>query len=95
MFSKICRCLIIRAYQFRIYPKKKQEVILNRTLTTCRHLYNNALAERKRQADLNRLKKQFDVFPWGKPEWIYYEDQANDLSGSKTDFQKGVHSQVL
>ncbi len=86
---------MIRAYQFRIYPKKKQEVILNRTLTTCRHLYNNALAERKRQADLNRLKKQFDVFPWGKPEWIYYEDQANDLSGSKTDFQKGVHSQVL
>jgi len=25
--------------------------------------------------------------PWEKPEWIYYEDQANDLSESKTVFQ--------
>ncbi len=86
---------MIRAYQFRIYPKKKQEVILNRTLTTCRHLYNEALAERKRQAELNRLKKQFDVFSWGKPEWIYYKDQANNLAADKDSFQKEIHSQVL
>ena len=66
-----------------------------RTLNTCRHLYNDAIAERKKQAELNRLKKQFDVFPWGKPEWIFYEDQANDLSEYKTDFQKETHSQVL
>jgi len=79
---------MIRAYQFRIYPKKKQEVILNRTLTTCRHLYNEALGERKRQAELNRLKKQFDVFPWGKTEWIYYKDQANNLAADKDFFQK-------
>ncbi len=84
-----------KSFQFRIYPKGKQEVILNRTLSTCRHLYNDSLAERKKQAELNRLKKEFDVFPWGKPEWISYEDQANDLSESKTDFQKEVHSQVL
>jgi putative transposase len=81
--------------QFRIYPNRKQEVVLNRTLSTCRHLYNDALALRKKQAELNRLKKRFDVFPWGKPEWIYYEDQADNLSESKTDFQKEVHSQVL
>lgn len=84
-----------KAFRFRVYPNKNTEVNSIRTLSTCRYLYNNALAERKKQATLNRLKKQFDVFPWGKPEWIYYEDQANDLSGSKTDFQKGVHSQVL
>src|SRR5574341_1914292 len=84
-----------KSFQFRIYPNRKQEVILNRTLSTCRHLYNDSLAERKKQAELNRLKKEFGVFPWGKPEWISYEDQANDLSESKTDFQKEVHSQVL
>jgi putative transposase len=62
---------------------------------TCRHLYNDSLAERKRQAELNRLKQSFDVFPWGKPEWINYYDQANQLPLTKTAFQKEVHSQVL
>lgn len=84
-----------KAYSFRIYPNKNQEVKLNRTLNTCRHLYNDALSERKRQAELNRLKRDFQVFPWGKPEWISYEDQANTLSSEKNSFQKDVHSQVL
>src|SRR3972149_7457126 len=84
-----------RAYQFRIYPNRKQEVKLTRTLDTCRHLYNDALAERKRRIELNRLKRNFQVFPWGKPEWIYYEDQANNLALNKDFFQKEVHSQVL
>ncbi len=87
-----------KAYTFRIYPSKNQEVKLNRTLNTCRHLYNDALQQRKRQAELNRLKRDFQVFPWGsstKLEWISYEDQANTLSSQKTDIQKEVHSQVL
>ena len=84
-----------KAFQFRIYPNKNQEVKLNRTLNTCRHLYNDALAERRRQAELNNLCFSFQVFPWGKPEWIGYEDQANALSDSKTSFQKEVFSQVL
>ncbi len=84
-----------RAYKFRIYPNKNQEVKLNRTLSTCRHLYNDALAERKKQAKLNRLKKEFDIFPWGKPEWINYEKQANDLSEYKDIDQREVYSQVL
>ncbi|MFZ3166976.1 MAG: transposase [Candidatus Methanoperedens sp.] len=84
-----------KAFQFRIYPTKNQEVILNRTLSTCRHLYNDSLAERKRQADLNNLCRNFDVCPWGKPEWITYHDQQNSLPGNKTNFQKEVFSQVL
>ncbi|NJD52335.1 MAG: IS200/IS605 family element transposase accessory protein TnpB [Candidatus Methanoperedens sp.] len=84
-----------KTYQFRIYPTKNQEVILNRTLSTCRHLYNDSLSERKRESELNELKRSFDVTPWGKPEWMNYYDQANSLSGSKTDFQKEVFSQVL
>jgi len=84
-----------KSFQFRIYPNKKQEVALERTLSTCRHLYNDALAERKRNAELNRLQKSFDVFPWGYPEWINYYAQANQLPLIKTVFQKEVHSQVL
>ena len=30
---------------FRIYPNNNQDAILNRTLSTCRHLYNNSLAK--------------------------------------------------
>ncbi len=84
-----------RAYKFRIYPNKNQEVKLNGTLSTCRRLYNDALAERKKQAELNRLIKGFDIFPWGKLEWINYEIQANNLSKLKNTYQKEVHSQVL
>jgi putative transposase len=84
-----------KTFQFRIYPTKNQEVTLNRTLSTCRHLYNDSLAERKRQSELNELKRSFGVCPWGKPGWINYYDQANNISGSKTDFQKDVFSQVL
>ena len=84
-----------KSFQFRIYPTKNQEVILNRTLSTCRHLYNDSLEERKRQAELNELERTFGVTPWGKPQWLNYYDQAKSLSGSKTDFQKNVFSQVL
>ncbi|MBU4223238.1 MAG: transposase [Euryarchaeota archaeon] len=84
-----------KTFQFRIYPGRKQEVVLNRTLSTCRHLYNDSLAERKRQAELNKLRKQFDIFPWGKPEWINKYDQMLDLTASKTPYQKEVFSQVL
>lgn len=84
-----------KSYKFRIYPNRNQEAKLNRTLSTCRHLYNDALDERRRQGELNRIKREFQVFPWGKPEWISYEDQANAMASAKTDFQKEVHSQVL
>ena len=86
---------MIKSFRFRIYPTKKQEVILNRTLSTCRHLYNDSLEERKQQAELNRLKRSFNVFPWGYSERINYYDQANQLTLTKTAYQKQVHSQVL
>lgn len=84
-----------KAFQFRIYPNKNQEVALNRTLSTCRHLYNDALAERKRQSELNELERTFGVTPWGKPVWINYYDQANALPLTKTKYQKAVQSHVL
>jgi len=84
-----------KTYQFRIYPGRKQEVVLNRTLTTCRHLYNDSLEERKRKAELNELERTFGIIQWGKPEWIEYEDQQNALPLTKTSYQKEVFSQVL
>jgi len=84
-----------KSFQFRIYPNKNQEVKLNRTLSTSRHLYNDSLAERKRQAELNNLCRSFEVCPWEKPEWINYYDQKRELAVTKTLFQKEVYSQVL
>ncbi|MFZ3166251.1 MAG: transposase [Candidatus Methanoperedens sp.] len=91
----IVEVIMRKSYQFRIYPTKNQEVKLNSTLSICRHLYNDSLDERKRQSELNNLCRSFDVFPWGKPEWITYRDQQNALPKYKTQFQKEVHSQVL
>ncbi len=84
-----------KSFQFRIYPNKKQEIKLIKTLDTCRHLYNDSLAERRRESEMNRLRQKFDVFPWGKPEWINYYNQANKLPQSKTTNQKEVHFHVL
>jgi len=84
-----------KAYQFRIYPTKKQEIKLLGILDTCRHLYNNSLSDRKKQAELNRVKKDFQVFPWGKPEWISKNDQMLKLTETKTERQREVYTQVL
>lgn len=84
-----------KVYTFRIYPTRNQEIKFNRTLSICRHLYNDSLEERKRQADLNRLKREFSVFPWGLPEWINYYDQKRKLTATKTSLQKDIYSQVL
>jgi putative transposase len=91
----IAKTDMIKAYTFRIYPDKKQEVKLNKTLSICRHLYNNSLEERKKQAELNRIRREFQVFPRGLPEWITYEDQQNAVPDSKTPLEKEVYSQVL
>ncbi len=84
-----------KTYKFRIYPSDNQEVKLITTLTTCRHLYNDALGERRDQGKFNKLVADWQLFPWGKPKWINYYDQAGDMKRNKTDYQKDVHSQVL
>jgi len=85
-----------KTYKFRIYPNRNQEAALIFTLNTCRHLYNTALAQRKHQAEINRLYDYFQVFPWGgQPEWINYYTQANVLSKSKNEYQKQVYAHTL
>ncbi len=72
-----------KAFKFRIYPKKNQEVKMIRTLDICRHLYNDSLAKRKRRSELNELERRLGIYPWGKPQWISYIDQANKLVKTK------------
>ena len=43
-------------------------------------------AKRKKQAELNRLKKSFDVFPLGYPEWVNKYGQMRYLTATKTEY---------
>ena len=72
----------IQAFKYRLYPNKKQEQSLRQTLTTCRFLYNNALAER------------IEIYKNTQKSVSYY-DQTNTLAKQKNNYQKQVHSQVL
>jgi putative transposase len=71
------------AYKFRIYPNKQWESVGVLTLETCRHLWNDALADRK-----NTWKQCHTS--------TSYEDQAAILTLEKQDnpYLKGVFSQV-
>ena len=71
------------AYKFRIYPNKKQQAVLDVTLETCRHLWNNALADRKNTWDQDHQNTS-------------YEDQAAILTLEKqhNPYLKGVFSQA-
>ena len=91
-----------KSFQFRIYPNKNQTVRLISTLNTCRHFYNDALAERKQQAKDIKVYKEypiyqdFDLFPWGtKFDYINYYDQQRDLPKNKTEYQKQEYGHVL
>ncbi len=70
-----------RAFKFRIYPNKTQEGRLNKTLETCKNLYNDLLETYKQTDkaitgyDLNQIIKQ------------HYKGKKPEL--------KEVHSQVL
>ncbi len=73
-----------RTYKYRIYPNKVQELALEQTLDTCRHLYNDSLAERKQTYEET-----------GKG--LTYLQQQNELTISKKTNQcyQQIHSQVL
>ena len=73
-----------RAFQYRIYPTHEQVLRLESTLETCRHLYNNALAER-----IDAYKHE------GKS--VSYGEQARclPLLKGKAPVLSSVYSQVL
>lgn len=73
-----------RTYRFRLYPSAGQARMLEQWLNTCRHLYNNSLAERKEAYEHDKTT-------------INYYDQANALKEAKRtdEWLSAVHSQVL
>ncbi|MFX1466419.1 MAG: RNA-guided endonuclease InsQ/TnpB family protein [Promethearchaeota archaeon] len=73
-----------RTYKYRLYPTTSQQTTLAQWLTTCRCVYNNALAERK------------DAWHKNQQAVSYYE-QASHLKAAKqtNPCLKAVHSQVL
>jgi len=72
------------AYKFRVYPNRQQDAILDWTLDTCRHLYNNALADKKTAYGNGGISRS-------------YEDQAAILPAEKKTNQnlKTIFSRVL
>ena len=74
-----------KAYQYRLYPTRKQAKLLFWTLARCRELYNAALSERR------------DAYRYASKSISYYE-QKRDLPEIKTDLREEyqqIHSQVL
>ncbi|GBE54116.1 putative transposase [archaeon BMS3Bbin15] len=82
-------CIMHKSYKYRLYPNKEQRVALEATLDTCRHLYNNALASRKLQAELYQLPIE--------KQWITVKKQSKALPVQKktNEYLPLVHSQVL
>jgi putative transposase len=73
-----------KAYRFRIYPNKEQWRILERTLQTCRILYNNLLAERR-----DSYRKT------GCSPGYYEQKRSLVLRKLGNPYVRQVHSQVL
>ena len=68
-----------RSYKFRLYPTQQQVKILNDTIETCRHLYNDSLGERG---------CDWDVGFWEQKQLLTLRKQDDK-------YLKQVHSQVL
>jgi len=75
---------MLRAYKFRIYPSRLQEIKMEQVLEICRTLYNNSLAERKSTWETEKRT-------------ITYREQQSGLPLLKEKEQELqlVHSQVL
>jgi putative transposase len=77
--------LIMKTFQYRLYPTKEQQRLLTRQVEECRWLWNTLLAERKQVWE-------------ERGETVHYYDQKAELPGLKAHDRptlNKVHSQVL
>lgn len=90
---------IRKSFKFRLYPTVSQGYKLNRTLTICRHTYNDALDERIWNA--KTIKDIDEADCWGLVggiegrDYVSRFDQQVTLKENKSEYQKEVYSQVL
>jgi putative transposase len=75
---------IHKTYQYKLKPTSEQELLLDRVLMLCRHIYNAAIGERR------------DVYHLRGISVTYYQQKA-ELPGIKEAMPEygAVHSQVL
>ena len=73
-----------KTFKYRLYPTKQQKTLLNKTLESCRFLYNEFLEER------NQI---YNTYKFS----LNYYDQQNHIPTLKKEFPElnFVHSQVL
>lgn len=62
----------MRSYRFRLYPTPVQAKVLDDTLKTCRHLYNDSLGERSCNWDVGYWKQK-QLLTLRKPDNKYYK----------------------
>ena len=73
-----------KTFKYRLYPTKQQKTVLNKTLESCRFLYNEFLEERQQIYNTYKFS-------------LNYYDQQNHIPTLKKEFPELnlVHSQVL
>ena len=65
---------MLKAYKYRIYPNKQQEILINKTFGCCRFVYNHYLG------------KRIEVYEVEK-KTLTYNQNANDLKKLKIEFE--------
>ncbi len=65
---------ILRAYKYRIYPNKKQQELINKTIGCCRFVYNYY------------LNKKIELYKTEQKS-IGYNACANDLKNLKNQYE--------
>lgn len=65
---------MLKAYKYRIYPNKEQEIIFNKTIGCCRFVFNNYLALRINEYKTNKKS-------------LSYNDNANNLKELKKEYE--------
>ena len=73
-----------KSYKYRLYPNQQEREIIDKTLETCRWLYNYFLAERRDKYEKEQKK-------------VSYTQQQNSLPSLKENNPnlQGIYSQVL
>ena len=65
---------MLKAYKYRIYPNKKQEIIINKNIGCTRFIFNHYLSER-----IDSYKSE--------QKSLSYSDNANNLKLLKKEYE--------
>lgn len=65
---------MLKAYKYRIYPNKEQEIIINKSIGSCRFVFNHYLSLRIDEYKTNNKS-------------LNYNDNANDLKNLKKEYE--------